>query len=59
MKLIALVNKAMRREVDPTRPERERLSARASRLHIMRPARRLARKLKVDGERHLPGSGEE
>ena len=59
MKLIALVNKAMRREVDPTRPERERLSARACRLHVMRLARRLARKLKVEGERNLPGSGEE
>ena len=57
--LIALVNKAKRREEDPTWSVRERLSARAGRLHAMRLAKRLARKLEVEGELDLPSSDEE
>ncbi len=57
--LIALVNKAKRREEDPTWSVRERLSARAGRLHVMRLAKRLARKLEVDGELDLPSSDED
>ncbi len=57
--LIALVNKAKRREEDPTWSVRERLSARAGRLHVMRLAKRLARKLEVEGELDLPSSDEE
>ena len=57
--VVKLARRAKDREEDPMWSVRERLSARAGRLHVMRMVKRIAKDLKVEDQLDLPESDDE